>query len=122
MTAVAETEPLLIFAKLQRLHLLAELYAEVPIPHAVLHEAGAVGLERGCADAVLLQTFVSSRPWPVVPLVVVDAMLVGAQLGAGEQQAISVARAQGMLLRAIWSNPELCQRLRRPTGVRQPAK
>jgi hypothetical protein len=57
-----------------------------------------------------------------VPLVVVDAMLVGAQLGAGEQQAISVARTQRMLLRAIWSNPELCQRLRRPTGVRQPAK
>ena len=32
MTAVAETEPLLVFAKLQRLHLLAELSTEVLIP------------------------------------------------------------------------------------------
>ena len=88
----------------------------------MFHEAVTVGLEHGYADAVLLQTFVSSYPRPVVPLVVVDAMLVGAQLGAGEQQAISIARAQGMLLRNIWINPELCQRLRRPTGVRQPNK
>ena len=98
MTAVAETGPLLVFAKLQRLHLLAELYAEVPIPQAVFHEAVTVGQERGYADAVLLQTFVSSHPWPVVPLVVVDETLAGAQLGTGEQQAISIAKAQGMLL------------------------
>jgi len=98
MTAVADTGPLLVFAKLQRLHLLAELYTEILIPQAVFHEAVTVGQERGYADAVLLQTFVSSHPWPVVPLVVVDETLAGAQLGTGEQQAISIAKAQGMLL------------------------
>ena len=98
MTAVADTGPLLVFAKLQRLHLLAELYTEILIPQVVFHEAVTVGQERGYADAVLLQTFVSSHPWPVVPLVVVDETLAGAQLGTGEQQAISIAKAQGMLL------------------------
>lgn len=98
MTAVIDTGPLLVFAKLQRLHLLGKLYPDLLIPDVVHHEAVTVGLERGYPDAVHLQAFLVSHPWPIVQPVAMSAFLTGALLGAGERQAIAIAEAQGIPL------------------------
>lgn len=98
MTAVIDTGPLLVFAKLQRLHLLDRLYSGPLLPQVVYHEAVTVGLERGYPDAAHLQAFLATHRWPIVPPVAMSAPLAGALLGAGEKQAIAIAEAQAMLL------------------------
>ena len=51
MTAVTNTGPLIVLAKLNHLHLLPALYGEVIVPHAVYRESIAVGQARGYHDA-----------------------------------------------------------------------
>ena len=94
MTAVIDTGPLLVFAKLQRLHLLASLCPNLLIPQVVYHEAVTVGLERGYPDAVHLQAFLASHSWPIIQPGAIPSPLAGALIGAGERQAIAIAKAQ----------------------------
>jgi len=96
MTAVIDTGPLLVFAKLQRLHLLATLYPDLLIPQVIYHEAVNVGLERGYPDAIHLQAFLASHSWPIMQPASIPLTLAGALIGAGERQAIAIAQAQGI--------------------------
>ena len=94
MSAVIDTGPLLVFAKLQRLHLLESLFQHILIPQQVHYEAVTIGLEQGYADAVHLQAFLANHRWPIIPAVTAAPGLTARRLGAGETQAITIAQAQ----------------------------
>ena len=91
MIAVIDTGPLLVFAKLQRLHLLEMLYTHLWIPTAVHHESVTVGLERGYSDAIQLQAYLVTHPWPVIQPATIHSSLNAASLGIGERHAIAIA-------------------------------
>lgn len=91
MIAVIDTGPLLVFAKLQRLHLLEMLYTHLWIPTAVHHESVTIGLECGYADAVQLQAYLVNHRWPVIQPATIHSSLTAAALGIGERHAIAIA-------------------------------
>lgn len=57
--------PLIALAKLNQLHLLGELYAEVTVPDAVYAEVVTQGLARGEPDALVVRLFWNQRQWPI---------------------------------------------------------
>ena len=58
--------PLMALGKLNRLDLLASLYGEVQIPHAVYDEVVTQGLVRGAPDALTVRLFWQRQGWPIV--------------------------------------------------------
>lgn len=63
---ICDAGPLIALGKLNRLHLLADLYSEVQIPHAVYSEVVTQGLRRGSPDAETVRRFWQYQNWPVV--------------------------------------------------------
>ena len=98
MTAVIDTGPLLVFAKLQRLHLLDQLFQTVLIPQPVYEEAVITGLQRGYPDSVQLQAFLAGHHWPTLSPVVVKPNLVSGDLARGKYEAIAIAQARALPL------------------------
>lgn len=98
MNAVIDTGPLLVFAKLQRLHLLDKLFQAVLIPQQVYHEAVITGLQRGYLDAAHLQAFLASHHWPTITPIVFNPNLTNQRLGKGEVQAIAIAQTRAIPL------------------------
>jgi predicted nucleic acid-binding protein len=58
--------PLIALGKLNRLHLLADLYGTVSVPHAVYNEVVSEGQLRGLPDALTVRLFWEAQGWPVV--------------------------------------------------------
>jgi predicted nucleic acid-binding protein len=55
--AVTNAGPLIALGKVNRLDLLAGLFREVQVPHAVYEEVVVEGLARGAADARAVRLF-----------------------------------------------------------------
>lgn len=99
MSAVTKTGPLIVLAKLNRLHLLPALYGEVVVPQAVYQESVVVGQVRGYSDAGAIQSFLEDVGWHPVESPPVRSELMGdIRLGQGELEAIVLARQYQSLL------------------------
>lgn len=91
MIVVADASPLIALARIGRLELLNTLFGRLLLPEAVWREVAGAGLERDGARAV------SHAPW-VERRTVTDTGLVAVlrqDLGAGEAEAITLAREVG---------------------------
>jgi predicted nucleic acid-binding protein len=95
VSLISNTGPLVALAKVDSLLLLQELFGEVWIPPAVHRELLAKGGPEAqrLDDAFQAYVHVSETP-PIPP----DVEQVTHNLGAGEQQAIALARHYGALL------------------------
>lgn len=89
---VADTGPLVILAKLDHLHLLRQLYAEIRIPETVLVEATTLAYR---SDAKRVVGFVAQYAKVVPDLAPNDPDYLDYGLDAGETQAISLAKQAG---------------------------
>lgn len=87
--------PLMALGKLNRLDLLADLYASVQIPEVVYTEVVVDGLARGEADAASVRAFWRQQQWPIVSVqeAVLKAYQPLATLGGGERAVLALALA-----------------------------
>jgi uncharacterized protein len=85
--------PLIALGKLNRLELLADLYGEVQIPHAVYDEVVRQGIHRGEPDARLVRRFWQQRQWPVVSVAkeTLAKLQLEVTLGRGETALLALA-------------------------------
>jgi predicted nucleic acid-binding protein len=86
-TIVCDTGPLIAFAIIDRLDVLARLYSRVLVPRAVLDELSAGGRDRAGARAI------HAAEWHETIEAVVPDPLLSAELGAGEAAVIASAFA-----------------------------
>lgn len=63
INVVSNAGPLLVFSKLNILHLLKELYVRVELPLSVYRETVSVGIRRGFTDAQVLNSFLMQNEW-----------------------------------------------------------
>ena len=89
---MADTGPLVILAKLDHLHLLRQLYAEIRIPETVLVEATTLAYR---SDAKRVVGFAAQYANVVPDLAPNDPDYLDYGLDAGETQAISLAKQAG---------------------------
>ena len=91
MIVVADASPLIALARIGRLELLRAMFGKLLLPEAVWHEVVAAGLDRAGARTVMQAHWIERRK-------VADAGMVGLlrrDLGAGESEAIVLAREAG---------------------------
>ena len=94
MIAVADASPLIALARIGRLEILHHVLRTLYLPDAMWREVVEAGMNRAGADAVLHADWIARRP-------VADATLVSVlrrDLGAGEAEAIVLARETGAVL------------------------
>ena len=63
INVVSNSGPLMVFSKLNILHLLKELYVRVELPLSVYRETVSVGIRRGFTDAQVLNSFLMQNEW-----------------------------------------------------------
>jgi predicted nucleic acid-binding protein len=63
LNVVSNASPLMVFSKLNVLHLLKELYGRVEFPLSVYRETVSAGIRRGFADAQILDSFFLQNNW-----------------------------------------------------------
>jgi predicted nucleic acid-binding protein len=87
--------PLIALGKLNRLDLLAGLFAEVQIPRVVYEEVIVQGLVRGEHDAVTVRLFWERQGWPVVDVsqAALSAYVPPVVLDPGETEVLALARS-----------------------------
>lgn len=90
---ISNAGPLMALAKLNRLDLLANLYAEVEAPAAVYREVVTQGLARGAPDARIVQLYWERRGWPIieVPERLLADFHSSVVLDAGEIEVLALA-------------------------------
>ena len=86
---VADTGPLVVLAKIDHLHLLAQRYQTIQIPKTVLMEATALAHR---SDTLLINAFVSAHVEVVADITPADSEYLDFGLDAGETQAILLAK------------------------------
>jgi len=86
--------PVITLGKLNRLELLAGLYGEVQIPHAVYDEAVTCGLAKGASDALTIRLFWQRHEWPVVEVspAVLSTYTPSVILHPGERAVLALAQ------------------------------
>ncbi len=60
---VSNSGPLIVFSKLNILHLLEEYYGEIIIPRSVYNETVIDGIRHGYVDAFTLRSFLNQYDW-----------------------------------------------------------
>jgi len=99
MTAVViNAGPLMVFAKLNLLHLLKQLYGRVCFARAVYHEVVVVGMRHGYVDASTLHRFLQQEAWQPATVAAIPPSIQAASLDLGEQESIALAMMQQALL------------------------
>lgn len=93
MPVVSNSSPLILFAKIGRLDLLRALYGEVLIPAAVRREVVGPEPSRAGAKEVAAAAWIRQEAIRRVP-----AALAARDLGAGETEAIVLAKERGLTL------------------------
>ena len=63
INVVSNAGPLMVFSKLNILHLLKGLYVRVELPLSVYRETVSVGIRRGFTDAQALNSFLMQNEW-----------------------------------------------------------
>jgi predicted nucleic acid-binding protein len=95
---VSNSGPLMVFSKLNILHLLKELYGRVEFPLQVYEETVSTGIPRGYTDARILNSFFIQNEWRPVTDIKIHVDLQSANLDRGEKEAISLALSNNALL------------------------
>jgi predicted nucleic acid-binding protein len=87
--------PLIALGKLNRLHLLSDLFGHVQIPRAVYDEVVTRGLARGAPEALTVRLFWQSQQWPIVdvPETLLSAYVPPVVLDPGETEVLAVAQS-----------------------------
>jgi uncharacterized protein len=99
MIAVTDSGPMIALAKLNHLRLLPALYDKVVIPQAVYEEVITVGLRRGYPDASIADAFLRRMKWrPVATVDMLPELDTNVQLGRGEREALTLAKAHNALV------------------------
>jgi predicted nucleic acid-binding protein len=91
---LCDAGPLISLGKLNRIEVLAELYGEVQIPHAVYDEVVTSGLAKGASDAMIVRLFLQRRKWPIVnvPRATLASYTPPVVLDAGERAVLALAQ------------------------------
>jgi hypothetical protein len=85
---VSNSGPLMVFSKLNILHLLKELYGQVELPASVYRETVESGIRRGFEDAHVLRLFLSLHRWkPVKKIKMPFAIQIPAQCRVDDRPA-----------------------------------
>ena len=95
---VTDAGPLMVFSKLNVLHLLKQLYQRVLIPLAVYNETVEKGMQRGFEDARILRLFLQYNQWEPIEVHNIPATIHSATLDQGEKEAIALALSQNVML------------------------
>lgn len=92
---LVDAGPLIALGKLNRLHLLAELYQVIHIPRAVYHEAVVEGSIREAPDSLHIRLFLEHYRFPILDASekVLRRYVNGPQLDWGERQLLSLAQS-----------------------------
>jgi predicted nucleic acid-binding protein len=92
---LVDAGPLIALGKLNRLHLLADLYEVVQVPRAVYQEAVVEGTIRDAPDSFNIRFFLKHHDFPVLDAS--DEVLQGyvppSFLGSGERQLLTLAQS-----------------------------
>lgn len=93
-TVFVNAGPLIALGKLNRLHLLVDLYEVVHVPRAVYREVVVEGGMQGSPDARKVHLFLEQRKLPIVeaPRDVVLGYTPDVILGTGETEVLALAR------------------------------
>jgi predicted nucleic acid-binding protein len=85
--------PLIALGKLNRLHLLTDLYESLQVPRAVYREVVVEGTAQGMPDALTVRLFLEVRGLPVVEASeeTLRAYSSAVILGAGEMELLALA-------------------------------
>ena len=111
---VSNAGPLMVFAKLNLLHLLKELYVQVIIPEAVYEETVINEIKCDFEDAHTLRLFLNQTNWKPVKLLQVPQIIASTNLDKGEKEAIAWALSKNTLL---LMDEELGREVAREQGV-----
>ncbi len=98
LITVSNAGPLMVFSKLNILHLLKQLYGQVDVPFSVYSETIKVGIRHGFSDAHSLNLFLSQHQWQPTKNIKIPVDLQKARLDQGEKEAIALALSKNALL------------------------
>jgi len=98
LNVVSNAGPLIVFSKLNILHLLKELYGRVEFPFAVYKEAVQIGIRYGFSDARDLHLFLVQNQWKPTLILDIPPDLKDENLDSGEKEAIALAISKNALL------------------------
>jgi len=92
---LSNTGPLIALGKLNRLHLLSELFDQVQIPLAVYDEVVTQGLVRGAPEALTVRLFWQRHQWPIVdvPESLLSSYVPPVILDPGETEVLALAQS-----------------------------
>lgn len=91
---VSNSGPLMVFSKLNILHLLKGLYGRIEFPVSVYRETVESGIRRGFADAHVLSLFLSHHRWEPIKDIEMPLVIKDAKLDQGEEEAIALAASK----------------------------
>lgn len=98
ISVVSNAGPLMVFSKLNILHLLKDLYGHVEFPISVYRETVSTGVKRGFADAQTLKSFLIQNEWKPVKAFEIPMDLQDVNLDRGEKESIAMALSKNALL------------------------
>lgn len=95
---VTNAGPLIVFSKLNLLHLLKELYSEIIIPQTVYEETVINGIRYGFNDAHTLLLFLNQNNWKSQKTPKIPQEIALSNIDKGEKEAIALALYENALL------------------------
>lgn len=98
LNVVSNAGPLMVFSKLNVLHLLKELYGRVEFPFSVYRETVSAGISRGFADAQILNSFLLQNNWKPAREIKMPMDLLKVNLDQGEKESIGLALSKNAFL------------------------
>ncbi|MEA3359781.1 MAG: hypothetical protein U9R17_10330 [Thermodesulfobacteriota bacterium] len=98
LNVVSNAGPLMVFSKLNILHLLKGLYGRIEFPLSVYRETVSVGIRRGFMDAQLLNSFLVQNEWNPIKDFEISVDLRNLNLDRGEKESIALALSKNALL------------------------
>jgi predicted nucleic acid-binding protein len=98
INVVSNAGPLMVFSKLNILHLLKGLYGRVEFPLSVYRETVSIGIQRGFTDAQVLNSFLMQNEWDPIKAFETPADLQDLNLDRGEKESIALALSKNALL------------------------
>jgi predicted nucleic acid-binding protein len=98
INVVSNAGPLMVFSKLNILHLLKGLYVRVELPLSVYRETVSVGIRRGFTDAQVLNSFLMQNEWKPIKTFEIPVDVQNLNLDRGEKESIALALSKNALL------------------------